>query len=43
MLWHAVTDAQRLSPRDAAGMSMFGRPVESCGNMHYLDPGRWRS
>ncbi len=43
MLWHAVTDAQRLSPRDVAGIPMFGRPVESCGNRHYLDLGRWLS
>jgi hypothetical protein len=42
MLWHAVNDAQRLSPRDAAGIPAFGRPVESCGNTHYLKPGRWR-
>jgi hypothetical protein len=43
MLWHAVNDAQRLSPRDVAGIAMHGRPVESCGNKHYLTPGRWRS
>jgi hypothetical protein len=42
MLWHAVNDAQRLSPRDVAGIPTFGRPVESCGITHYLKPGRWR-
>ena len=42
MLWHVVNDARRLGPRDMAGIPAFGRPVESCGNTHYLKAGRWR-
>jgi len=42
MLWHAINDAQRLSPRGVAGMPAFGRPVEPCGDTYSLKPGRWR-
>jgi hypothetical protein len=38
MVWHTVTDAQRLCPRGVTGVPMSGRPVEK----HYLYPGRWR-
>ena len=43
MLWQAVIDAQRLSPRDVAGTALLGRPAESSGPERSLRPGRWRA
>jgi hypothetical protein len=41
-LWQAVIDAQRLSPRDVAGIALLGRPAESYGPEQDLRPDRWR-